>query len=38
MITDDKSLENIELECIIKEVKKENKWHSWENVKEEINL
>jgi ribosomal protein S24E len=38
MITDDKSLEDIEIEYMIKKVKEEDKWHSWEDVKKEINL
>ena len=33
-----KSLEEIELENIIKEVKKENEWHSLEDVRKELKL
>ena len=36
IIVDKKSLEEIELEYIIKEVKVRNTWHSWEDVKEEL--
>ena len=37
-LTAEKSLEDIEIEHIIKEVKEQDEWHSWEEVKKELNL
>lgn len=37
-IINHKTIEDIEIENIIKEVKKENEWHSLEDVKKELGL
>jgi len=38
VIVDKKSLEEIELEYIIKDVKKQNEWHSLSDVRKELGL